>query len=233
MRSETVSCIVPAHNAERFLRPALRSIFEQTHAPYEVIVVDDGSSDGTAAIARALGDRVRLVQTENRGALVARDRGLAAASGDWVAFLDADDLWRQEKTEVQLRAFCRDPEIDLCVGHFENFWEAEVAEERDRYRDHQLSRPSSGYIVPALLAPRGVFERFGGFSSEGNRSETGWFARAVARGAKVETLPDVVLDRRLHRSNDSRVNPSSSIDGLFDLIQARRRREKGPSARGS
>jgi hypothetical protein len=79
-----------------------------------------------------------------------------------------------------------------------------------------------GYNVPTLVAPRDVFQRFGGFTSRGNRSDTGWFARAVAEGARFEILPDVLMHRRLHSSNASRQN-SLSIDGLFDLIKARRR----------
>ena len=83
----------------------------------------------------------------------------------------------------------------------------------------------AGYIVPTLIASRASFDRFGGFSTDGNTSDTGWFARAIERGAKLDTLPDVLLRRRLHRHNNSRVNPDDSVDGLFDLIRARRREQ--------
>ena len=221
MSLATVSCIVPAYNAERFLLPALESIFRQTYPALEIIVVDDGSTDGTAAVVRRLGDQVTLVEIEHGGCPVARDAGLAVARGDFIAFLDADDLWAPEKTERQLDVLRRKPEIDLCVAHFLNFWHPEVADEEAQYRDHPLSRPMSGYIVPTLMASRSAFDRFGGFTSEGYASDTGWFAHAVAMGARIETLPDVLLHRRFHSANDSRVS-RSSLDGLFHLIKARR-----------
>lgn len=223
MSPDTVSCIVPAYNAERFLRAALQSILDQTHPALEVIVVDDGSTDGTAAVVGQLGNRVQLVETEHRGYPAARDAGLAVAQGAFVAFLDADDLWVPEKTVRQLDVLRQQPDIDLCVAHYQNFWDAEIADEEDRYRDHPLVQPMSGYIVPTLLAPRTAFDRFGGFDSGEAPSDTAWFARAVAMGAKLETLPDVLLHRRLHRANHSRVTRSSSVDGLFHLIRARRR----------
>ena len=220
MSPDTVSCIVPAYNAERFLLPALESIFLQSHSALEVIVVDDGSTDGTAAMVRQLGDRVKLVEMEHGGYPAARDAGLAVAQGDFVAFLDADDVWVPEKTTRQLDILRQKPEIDLCVAHFQNFWDPEIADEEARYRDHPLSQPMSGYIVPTLLAPRSAFERFGGFRSA--RSDTAWFARAVAAGAKLETLSDVLMNRRLHCTNWSRLNPYPAMGGLFDLIKAHR-----------
>jgi glycosyltransferase involved in cell wall biosynthesis len=144
------------------------------------------------------------------------------AQGDFIAFLDADDLWLPEKTERQLGVMRCRPEIDLCVAYFRNFWDPEVVDEAPQYRDDSFSRPMSGYIVPTLLARRDVFDRFGGFGSDGNPSETAWFARAVAAGARLETLDDVVLQRRIHRANDSRLKPTS-LDGLFQLIQMKNR----------
>jgi glycosyltransferase involved in cell wall biosynthesis len=221
MSPDTVSCIVPAYNAERFLLPALESIFRQTYPALEVIVVDDGSTDGTAALVRHVGDRVKLVEADHRGSRAARDAGLAVAQGAFVAFLDADDIWVPEKTKRQLDVLRQKPEIDLCVAHYQNFWDPEIADEEDQYRDHPFSQPLSGYIIPTLLASRNAFDRFGGFDSGGTPSDTAWFARAVAMGAKLETLSDVLLHRRLHRTNDSRVTPSS-VEGLFHLIKARR-----------
>jgi hypothetical protein len=114
------------------------------------------------------------------------------------------------------------PDIDLCVAHYQNFWDSEIADEEERYRDHPLSQPMSGYIAPTLLAPRRVFERFGRFDSGSHPSDTAWFSRAVAMGARLKTLADVLMHRRLHRANYSRVT-TSSVDGLFHLINERRR----------
>lgn len=222
MTRATVSCIVPALDAERFIGEALRSILRQTHPPFEVIVaVDDATTDRTEEVARQVSDQVTIVRRGQRGYLQSRDAGLAAATGALVAFLDADDLWEPEKTARQFAVLRAKPDVDFVTAHYQNFWDADRADEEVQYRDHPLSRPLAGYTVQTILAPRRVFDRFGSFTSEGNPSDTAWFARAVARGARIETLPDVLVRRRLHGSNLSRAT-GSSLTGLFDLIAARR-----------
>jgi glycosyltransferase involved in cell wall biosynthesis len=88
----------------------------------EVIVVDDGSNDGTGRVVAEYGERVRYVWQTNAGETAARNRGLAVAQGEFVAFLDADDLWHPEKLVRQMARFQERPEIDLCFTRFQNFW---------------------------------------------------------------------------------------------------------------
>ncbi len=99
-----VSVIIPAYNAKGFIADAVRSALDQTYRDLEVIVVDDGSTDGTAAELAAFGDRIRVLQQANRGVAAARNAGAAVARGAWIAFLDADDLWLPHKLERQLAA---------------------------------------------------------------------------------------------------------------------------------
>lgn len=99
-----VSVVVPAHDAEATLPRAVRSALGQSCPPDEVLVVDDGSTDGTAAAATAFGPPVRLVSRPQGGPAAARNTGVAAAGGEWVAFLDADDQWHPHKLERQLAA---------------------------------------------------------------------------------------------------------------------------------
>ena len=98
----TVSIIIPAYNAEPFIEQAVRSALFQSHEDHEVIVVDDGSTDGTAICLRQFGDRIRVHQQVNSGVARARNAGVALASGEWIAFLDADDLWLPRKLERQM-----------------------------------------------------------------------------------------------------------------------------------
>ena len=98
----SVSVVIPAYDAESTLAATLSSVLGQTYSDLEVIVVDDGSSDGTASVAHGFGDPVTCIRTENRGVSHARNTGAAAANGDFVAFLDADDLWEPCKLERQL-----------------------------------------------------------------------------------------------------------------------------------
>src|SRR5690242_4967891 len=100
MHGPTVTCIVPVFNGERYLGEALDSIFAQGHQPLEVLVVDDGSTDGSAAVAKSYGDRVRYFFQPNAGPAAARNLGLEAARGEFIAFLDADDLWHRDKLAI-------------------------------------------------------------------------------------------------------------------------------------
>lgn len=104
MNPPSVSVIVPAYNAEPFLAETLASIVGQTLAPREVIVVDDGSTDATAEVAEAVGPPVRVIRKPNGGVSSSRNRGVQEATGEVLAFCDADDLWEAEKLEAQLDA---------------------------------------------------------------------------------------------------------------------------------
>lgn len=96
-----ISVVIPAYNAEPFLKAAIESVLRQSVPPLEVLVVDDGSTDGTASLARSI-EGVRYVHQENRGVSAARNRGIAEASGRFIALLDADDAWREDKLAVQM-----------------------------------------------------------------------------------------------------------------------------------
>jgi glycosyltransferase involved in cell wall biosynthesis len=104
-----VSVIIPTHNRSRLLELTLKSVLWQRNVDFETIVVDDGSTDDTPRLLRSLGDRIRVIRHEQpRGVSAARNHGIAVARGEWVAFLDDDDLWAPDKLELQLAAVRRD-----------------------------------------------------------------------------------------------------------------------------
>ena len=111
----SISVVIPCHNAAPFLRATIESILQQTRPATEVIVVDDGSTDDSAWIAASFGPPVRVIRQENRGESAARNRGIEAATGDWVAFLDADDLWLPTKLERQAEVIRSAPADVVCV----------------------------------------------------------------------------------------------------------------------
>ena len=100
-----ISCIIPVYNGQRFLAESLDSIFAQTYRPLEVIVCDDGSTDGTAHVAAEYPQPLVYIHQPNQGSPRARNCGIRAAKGDFLAFLDADDLWRSEKLTRQMARF--------------------------------------------------------------------------------------------------------------------------------
>jgi len=111
----TVSVVIPCYNAAPFLQETLDSVLGQTVPPLEVIVVDDGSTDDSGAIAQSYGPPVRVIRQENRGESVARNRGIDEAQGEWVALLDADDRWLPRKLERQLAVVREKENGVVCV----------------------------------------------------------------------------------------------------------------------
>lgn len=228
MHPPLISCIVPIFNGERYLKEALDSIFEQTYRPLEVLVADDGSTDGTAAVVARYGAEVRYLSQPNAWPAAARNLGLGAARGELVAFLDADDLWHPEKLARQLARFAARPELDLCVTHVRNFWIPELQEEAAHYRDHRRAEALPGYCASSVLARRGLFDTVGRYDTRlGHASQLEWFVRATDHGAAIELLPDLLVYRRLHQGNLSRRFGPASRDEFARILKTcldRRRR---------
>ena len=215
-----ISCIVPVFNGERYIGETLNSILNQTYRPLEVIVVDDGSTDGTHKIVGKYRNNVKYIRQPNSGPWHARNNGLRTAQGDFLAFQDADDLWHPEKLLRQMARFQKYPELDFCISHIQNFWIPELANEEKRFKDHRRSKPLPGYSTITLLARRSCFEKVGVFNT--TLSHTGhaeWFTRAKDRNTVMELLPDVLAYRRIHHSNRSRLRATASRNEFLDFVK--------------
>lgn len=229
----SISCIVPAYNAEKYLAEALDSILAQTLAPSEIIVVDDGSTDGTPHVAQGYVGKITYIRQDNAGPASARNRGLSVAKGDFLTFLDADDLWRADKLELQMRALDANPAAGICIAHVQNFWIDELASERERLRDHPFSKPMPGYVCQCLLARRSVFDSVGGFNEAFRMSEdTDWYLRAERAGIVKEIVAETLVYRRIHGQNVSYEifkSPKARADLLDNVIgHLKHRRNRTP-----
>jgi glycosyltransferase involved in cell wall biosynthesis len=183
-------------NGERYLRGAIESALAQTLPPHEVIVLDDGSTDGSSAVARSFDGRLRYIQQAPLGLGVARNTALAAATGEFAGYLDADDLWDPCKLKVQLSAFERDPSLDLVFGHLRRFMDGSPDE---------LSEPLPAPYGGTLLFRRAAAERVGPFPTDVHVGEfLDWMLRARDLGLHEAMVPDVVLLRRQHAGNITR-----------------------------
>lgn len=113
-----VSVVIPVYNAGKALCRAVDSVLSQSFTDYEIIIVDDGSTDDTPDIIKGYGDKIRYIRQENSGASIARNAGIQAAQGRWIAFLDADDQWLPEKLKKQIGLLSRNPDLVWCAGNF-------------------------------------------------------------------------------------------------------------------
>ncbi len=157
-----VSIIVIFHNEERFIEQALASVLAQTHADWELLLVDDGSTDASATVAARWVDhrpeRIRYLThpgRQNRGMSASRNLGIAAASGTWVSFLDADDVWLPDKLERQLALLTAHPGLEVLVSPAQ-WWRSWADSEAEDW-EQALSPPDRG---PAVVNPPKLVERF-------------------------------------------------------------------------
>ena len=198
-----VSVLIGVYDAERYLREAIESAFAQTYRPLEVVVVDDGSTDGSAEVARSYGDRVVFGRQENAGNGSARNHAVRLASGDVFAFMDADDVSLPDRVERQWAALAEDPGLDVVFGHVREFVSPELTEEQRASVRPPTPEPTPWISANLMLVRRESFERVGPFSEELRVGVTvDWCARARDAGLRHVILPDVVVERRIHLTNN-------------------------------
>lgn len=220
MKAPRVTCIIPVYNGERYLGEAIESVLAQTRPVDEIVVVDDGSTDSSSAVAERYGDRVRCLRQKNAGPSAASNRGIEAAGGEVIAFLDADDRWRPDKTELQLARLVASAGLAAVFAHAQNFWEPELGEEADRFRGHRIARPTPGYVRGTMMVLRSALDAVGAFDPRlGHGEVQDWILRAREANLGLDILPDVLLDRRLHPGNRSRNLRQQSRDEFLRLVK--------------
>jgi glycosyltransferase involved in cell wall biosynthesis len=226
----SVTVIIPIYNSRRYLREAIDSVLGQNFDPLELLVVDDGSTDNGPALAAGYGPPVRLISIPHRGHPAARNAGVAAAAGDFLAFLDADDLWTAGKLALQLDAFRSDSSLDLVFGHMQNFISPDLSdEERGRLKCNSTALP--GLLQGSMLARRESFARVGPFPEERRMGDfLDWYGRATLANLRMLMLPDILVRRRLHRANFQRTHKHLRHENLRALKQLLDRRRAAARA---
>jgi glycosyltransferase involved in cell wall biosynthesis len=201
-RPETVTVIIPVYNGERFIRRALDSVFKQTY-PSQVIVVDDGSKDSTREIiAEEYGESVTLIRQQNGGPAKARNAGLRVATGEFIAFLDADDWWEPKKVENQIRALSACPD---AVGNYTGLRmmsDEGVHLDDQKPADPETLWPTLRWCNPSVppssvLLRRSALDKLGGGFDERQSGSEDWnlWFRLIATGPFC-VCPEPLTDYR-------------------------------------
>ncbi|HEY3727608.1 MAG TPA: glycosyltransferase [Solirubrobacteraceae bacterium] len=212
-----ISVVIPAFNAEAFLAEAIESVLAQDYGPVEVIVVDDGSTDRTAAVASCYS--VACLRQANSGQAAARNAGVAAARGAFVSFLDADDLWRPSKLSTEIAHLQAHPELDYVLVHMQRSL-SPGAPWPPGTPASWFKEPQPGTLPSAALVRRAVLDRIGPFQTGFRHgSDTEWQARAADAGTRWELLPNVLVEYRIHGNNNSYDNLAMKQE-MFELLRA-------------
>lgn len=220
-----ISVVMPAYNAERYIRTAIESCLNQTFAPHEIIVIDDVSSDRTAAVAESFPPPVRVVRlTENMGPAAARNRGIQVSTGDWLAFLDADDWFLPEKLELQRRCALENEHAVLIYTAF--FSSLDGVESPARFvppsKLWPMLRYKCAFHVCTVALRRDAFDEVGGFnpSARGTEDWDLWLrlaARYSVRRFAAVTEPSAVY----------RMTPGSLSSNALRMFKERARLIEG------
>ena len=202
-----ISVIIPTFNCERFVAGAIESALGQSVRPDEVVVIDDGSTDDTAAVIREFGEKVRYIKQSNAGVSAARNRGVAESGGEFIAFLDADDTWEPTKLEKQLAIFESDAEIGLVhsglrefesetgetVGFRVHGKEGWVADDLLLWEEPVVNGPGCSIVVR-----RSAFDTVNGFDPAIKVGEDWDLCYRIARKYKVGFVREPLVNYRLH-----------------------------------
>jgi glycosyltransferase involved in cell wall biosynthesis len=228
LSSALVSVVIPVYNCERYVDEALRSVFIQEYDQMEVIVIDDGSTDRSADIIHSY-QGARCIYQTNQGVSAARNAGIASSRGEFIAFLDADDVWMQDKLKIQMAFHLRHPEIGCSVGRCDTFLEPGSIMP-SWLKERLLHEDEVGYFPSTLIARRDVFERVGVYDTNYRTGESAdWFSRVKDAGIRIEILPYILLRKRVHEANLSH-DVADTRTNMMKILRESINRKRTPAA---
>jgi glycosyltransferase involved in cell wall biosynthesis len=221
-----VSVVMPAFDEEAFIAEALESVLSQTYAPYEVVVVDDGSTDRTGEIAQAYG--VTLVCQEHRGESAARNAGVGVARGEYWTVFDADDVMPPERLQRQVAELERRPELGMVLGLTEAF--VTPGEPRPPHWNPAWDDGPFTGCAGTMLARRELFALVGPYDEKlGMAPDLDWIVRARDLGIAAANVDALALRYRIHPGNASADRPAVSAAMLGVLRESLARRRPSPT----
>lgn len=212
-----VSVILPVHNGKLFLTEAIKSVFQQTYQPYEIIIIGDESTYDTAKIlAEYPQHNIQTLYQPNQGPAAARNAGLRIAKGNIIAFIDSDDIWVKNKLDIQLSYLNNNSTLEIIRGHTQMIFTNDAPTEL-KYPGCEL--PKAFFHFGSILCRKSVFDKIGLLDESLYFGEDhDWFARAKANNIFMQLHDDVVYIHRRHANNTTNDLPKV-YRGHFDTIK--------------
>ncbi len=229
MAKPLVSVVIPIYNGERYVRGAIESVLAQDYPHFELILVNDGSTDSSARIMEDY-PRATAIHQGNQGVAAARNAGIGRATGQLFALLDQDDTWTPHKLRLQVEYLEAHPEIDFVLAMQKLSLEPDSGVP-SWLKPELLAEPQIGYLPGTLLVRRAAFERVGGFDSQFRfgSDDADWFTRAKDAGLRRAVMPEVLLNRLIHDGNRSALVREGNRE-LLRIIRASVMRQRGGRA---
>lgn len=235
MTQPLISVIIPAHNYARYLPAAIDSVLAQDYTNIELIVIDDGSTDDTPEVLTTLAGRIRSLRQPNGGIASARNTGYRLAHGDFIAFLDADDLFTPGRLAVQMAAFHLEPSLDCVQGFMEQFISPELPATFVRGIRGKVEGVRAAPIASTTLIRRAAYDRVGPWDETLNIGvDMDWYARMQDAGLNYRLLQRVLLRRRIHRNNTNlrfAHEQSERLTVLKEILDRRRKSQVSTSSK--
>jgi glycosyltransferase involved in cell wall biosynthesis len=232
-----ISAVIPAYNSAAFIAEAIESIRQQTHPIDEIIIVDDGSTDNTEAIVHSTAPESIYIHQQNQGPSAARNRGIEAAGGDWIAFLDADDQWTTNKVAQQIAALENDTSLRLIAGDMaetDTNGKLIVTSVLAKHHQHKRFQTLAGKALPNALAAlveknfiptgtvlvrRDVLIDAGCFNPDIRFGEDLELWAKIACHHPITCLPEVLMQRRQHGANATQ-NTGPMLEDLVKVMRS-------------
>jgi glycosyltransferase involved in cell wall biosynthesis len=229
---KSISVVIPVYNGRKYLPEALESVCKQTLPATEIIIVNDGSTDGTAEYIDGLADEriIVLHRKRNSGQAAARNLGIEKSQGEYIALLDCDDLWEEEKLELQTATMISE-NADIVTTCFNEFFSPDISPETrstTRLKEGPLTGPNNSN----LLVRREVFHKTGLFNPAWRTGELlDWWSRVVEQKITHVEIDRILVRRRVHDHNLGRTAARDRKDYLAIVRQAMARKRAATGAK--
>jgi glycosyltransferase involved in cell wall biosynthesis len=220
-----ISVIIPVYNGERFIAKAITSILDQTYPVYEIIVIDDGSTDNTAEVIKRF-PSINYFYKENAGVSHTLNFGLQKVKGDFITILDADDYFTLDKFEKQIKFLEQNEDVEIVFGCHQRFYD-KPSEELTMDEKEDMRRILPAYFKSGMLARKSAFDKVGLFDESVKMGDfLDWYRRAEDMKVPMKLTDDIVMYRRVHDANIT-LKINDHISDFVKIMKASMDRRRG------